>query len=91
MNKHKTHHYVDESGIYIGGFGDGATPPDGAIKVFRGPKNGNDTWDGIKWNDYIPTPLPAPDRDAAIRAIITALSASGMDMTDAQAAMDKME
>lgn len=36
-------------------------------------------------------PRPAPDRDAAILAIITALTNSGMDMTEVQAAMDRME
>lgn len=87
MNKHKTHFYVDANGVQIGGFGDGATPPAGAIKVPKPPKDGRDVWDADKnkWVDYIPAPQPAPDRDAAIRALILG------DTVAAQAAMDKME
>ena len=83
--KHKTHHYVVADGVYLGGFGDGATPPDGAIKVPLAPKHGKDVWDGVKWVDYTPTPQPAPDINAAIRALIAG------DTVAAQAAMDKME
>ena len=83
--KHKTHHYVDESGAYLGGFGDGATQPDGAIKVPLAPKHGLDTWDGVKWVHYVRPPRPAPDLDAAIQAIIDG------DLVAAQAAMDKMK
>lgn len=49
-----TKHYVNESGKYLGGFGDGAEPPDGAISV-PAPINGLDTWDGANWIAYTPT------------------------------------
>ena len=82
--KHRTYHYVDASGIYIGGFGDGATPPEGAIKV-PAPKHGKDVWDGEKWTRYVRPSQNVPDLKAAVQAIISG------DMIAAQTAMDKME
>lgn len=42
-----TLHFVDADGNYIGGFGDGAIPPDGAIQVEQAPKHGHDKWDHV--------------------------------------------
>lgn len=43
-----TTHYRDSDGNYIGGFGDGATPPDGAIQC-PAPTRASDTWNGSAW------------------------------------------
>ncbi|WP_320179665.1 DUF4376 domain-containing protein [Roseovarius pacificus] len=66
--KHETKHFVDANGVYIGGFGDGAAAPVGAIEVSR-PPSAFHSWNGENW---IP---PAPnseqvdaERDRRIRA-----------------------
>ena len=43
-----TTHFSSPDGTYLGGFGDGAKPPKGAIEV-PAPAHGRDTWDGGKW------------------------------------------
>ena len=43
-----TKFYVDQNGILIGGFGDGAEPPSSAVEV-PVPPDGNATWDGSSW------------------------------------------
>jgi len=43
-----TTHYSDAQGNYIGGFGDGATPPAGAIER-PAPNAASDTWNGSAW------------------------------------------
>ena len=43
-----TKHYRDDSGNYIGGFGDGARPPAGAIET-PAPVDGRMKWIGDKW------------------------------------------
>lgn len=49
--KHETHFYVDEKGVYIGGFGDGAKPTDpNAIRVLVAPDRGDDVWNGSSWD-----------------------------------------
>lgn len=50
-----TKFYVDQNGILIGGFGDGAEPPSSAIEV-PAPPDGNATWDGLSWN-FPPMPV----------------------------------
>lgn len=46
-----TKHYIDDDGAYIGGFGDGAEPPAGAIKVDTPPKDGRDRFINGAWVD----------------------------------------
>ena len=59
-----TKHFVDETGNYIGGFGDGAVPPEGAIEVFTAPSCGTDTWNGEIW---IIKPLSQKAQDKAAK------------------------
>ena len=44
-----TKHYVNDAGQYIGGFGDGAKAPVGAIEVPE-PPHGKAIWDGSSWS-----------------------------------------
>lgn len=78
-----TKHYIDADGNYLGGFGGGALPPDGSIKV-KAPKNGNDKYVNGKWVDHVPTPQSRPDLVKAIQALIDG------DTVAAQVAMDKL-
>ena len=48
-----TKHFADIDGNYIGGFGDGAEPPKGAIST-TAPHHGLDKWDGGGWVPYVP-------------------------------------
>lgn len=48
--------YVDENGVLIGGFGDGAQPPEGALVVPE-PPHGSATWTGFEW---VMPPVPVP-------------------------------
>lgn len=50
-----TKHYVDLNGKYIGGFGDGAEPPQGSVEVPR-PPSAFHTWDGSSWVPPAATP-----------------------------------
>lgn len=43
-----TLHFVDDNGLYLGGFGDGAKPPEGSIEV-PAPSDGRMEWDGSEW------------------------------------------
>lgn len=43
-----TQHYVDAQGAYLGGYGDGATPPAGATEVPE-PPHGEAIWEGEAW------------------------------------------
>lgn len=43
-----TKHYADADGTYLGGFGDGARPPEGAIET-PAPLHGKMRWTGSKW------------------------------------------
>jgi hypothetical protein len=43
-----TKFYVDENGVQLGGFGDGALPPDGAVEVPE-PPNGWALWSNGTW------------------------------------------
>lgn len=43
-----TLHYVDAQGVYLGGFGDGAAPPHGAVEVPE-PPHGLATWVNGAW------------------------------------------
>ena len=43
-----TQHYVDAQGVYLGAFGDGATPPQGAVEV-PAPPHGLATWANGAW------------------------------------------
>lgn len=49
--------YVDQNGALLGGFGDGAQPPEGAIEVPE-PPHGAATWSGSEWI-MPPAPVPA--------------------------------
>jgi hypothetical protein len=43
-----TKHYVDLDGNYLGGFGDGALPPEGAIER-EAPVDGRMNYNGTAW------------------------------------------
>ena len=49
-----TKHYVTSEGIYIGGFGDGAEPPVGAIEVSDPPDHAMQLWLNGAWQVYAP-------------------------------------
>ena len=42
-------YYVDQNGIYLGGYGGGANPPNGAIEVQKPPAHGLDKWVNGAW------------------------------------------
>jgi hypothetical protein len=46
--------YVDAKGNQLGGFGDGALPPNGAVLV-PAPPDGFHIWSGEKWLPPVPT------------------------------------
>lgn len=46
-----TKHYIDGSGSYLGGFGDGAEPPAESIEVDTPPKDGRDRFINGAWVD----------------------------------------
>jgi len=50
-----TLHFRNVAGNYIGGFGDGAEVPDGAIPC-PAPTNAKDVWSGTQWETYVPSP-----------------------------------
>lgn len=52
-----TKFFVDENSALLGGFGDGAQPPEGAIEVPE-PPHGEATWTGSEWV-MPPAPVPA--------------------------------
>ena len=60
-----TKHYVTSEGVYIGGFGDGAEPPVGAIEVSTAPDHAAQLWLNGAWQAYVP---PREDQEAARRA-----------------------
>lgn len=59
-----TKHYVNDAGQYIGGFGDGAVPPQGAVEVPE-PPHGRATWDGAAW--HLPVPTPTREEQEKLR------------------------
>ena len=50
-----TTHYVTEAGAYIGGFGDGAVPPEGAIEVKCPPNHASQLFVDGNWQAYTPS------------------------------------
>lgn len=60
-----TKHYVTSEGVYIGGFGDGAEPPAGAIEVSTAPDHAAQLWLNGTWLAYVP---PKAEQEAARRA-----------------------
>ncbi len=50
-----TKHFVTNSGVYIGGFGDGAQPPKGAIEVIIPPTHASQLWVNGRWQNSTPT------------------------------------
>ena len=55
-----TRHYRDDQNNYVGGFGDGAEPPPGAIEVDKAPNHGTDKWKNNKWEE---DPIEKEKRD----------------------------
>jgi hypothetical protein len=76
-----TQFYVDASGQFLGGFGDGAKPPSGATEVTTAPPSGDYTWSGKKW--VAPTPTLADQAAAAIASglAITSTATPALDGT----------
>ena len=72
-------HYVDGLGTYLGGFGDGALPPEGAVEV-PAPPHGKAVWSGVAW--VMPPPV-APSSVPAIK-LMRALQRIILDRTDPQ-------
>jgi hypothetical protein len=60
-----TKHYVTPEGVYIGGFGDGAEPPAGAIEVSTAPDHAAQLWFNGEWQAYVP---PKTEQEAARKA-----------------------
>lgn len=54
-------HYVDENGVYIGGYLEGDELPVGAVEVPAAPEHGADVWTGTEW-DITARPLPIKPR-----------------------------
>jgi len=50
-----TKHYTTSEGVYLGGFGDGATPADGAIEVASAPTHASQLWASGQWQSRIYT------------------------------------
>lgn len=59
-----TKFYRDDSNKYVGGFGDGAVPPAGAIEVPDAPTFADDIWVGNKWEQ---DPVKKADREKKIK------------------------
>ena len=57
-----TKHYVTSEGVYIGGFGDGAEPPAGAIEVLTAPDHAAQLWLNGVWLPYV---SPKAEQEAA--------------------------
>lgn len=78
-----TKYYVDEDGVYLGGYGDGASVPEGSTEVDV-PAHGLDIWVDGEWELY-----EEPVRDKRQEAYISELSREGTfektigDMLDA--------
>ncbi|NBE05921.1 hypothetical protein [Paragemmobacter ruber] len=53
-----TQFFVDTQGRFIGAFGDGATPPEGAVEVDVPPPDGRMVWAGEGWT-YDPATFQA--------------------------------
>jgi hypothetical protein len=52
-----TEYYFSSTGQFLGGFIDGAIPPDGAVLYgITAPMNGLDTWLNGVYTSYVPTP-----------------------------------
>jgi len=64
-----TKHYVTDSGVYIGGFGDGALPPSGAIEVADPPLHASQLWVNGAWQAYVP---PRQEQEAKRKAAYVA-------------------
>jgi hypothetical protein len=64
-----TKHYVTPEGVYIGGFGDGAEPPAGAIEVLTAPDHAAQLWRNGAWLAYVP---PKAEQEAARKAAYVA-------------------
>lgn len=60
-----TKHYVTSGGVYVGGFGDGAQPPAGAIEVMEPPAHASQLWVNGAWQAYVP---PKEIQEAARRS-----------------------
>lgn len=50
-----TKYYVDDIGNYLGGFGEGVTPPDGGLEVPNPPNHALQLWVASQWQAYTPT------------------------------------
>ena len=79
----KTEFYVDSNGKQYGGFGNGAKPPEGAVKVPE-PQHGKDVWDVDHWIPYVPPILEDSPTVAALQAILDG------DMVAAQEAINQL-
>lgn len=51
-----TQFFVDAEGRFIGGFGDGAVPPEGAVEVMVAPPSGAAIWTDGAWVEPVPVP-----------------------------------
>jgi len=46
-----TKYFVDENGVYLGGF-DGVEPPEGAQEVLTAPEHARQIWASGNWSEY---------------------------------------
>lgn len=71
--------FVDAQGAYIGAFGDGAVPPEGAVEVSDPPPQGDAKWTGQEW--IVPVQPRAEWRLTARadrRSLVLAMAAAGI-------------
>lgn len=67
-----TRFFVDETGAFIGGFGDGAEPPAGAVEVELPPPDGSAIWNGGAWTMPLRREGASLSKIAFCRALYTA-------------------
>ena len=76
-----TKYFVDEAGVYIGGF-DGADPPNGAIEVPIAPDDARQIWDALT-QAYGEIPPPNVSSVSARQFKLQLLAAGLLDQVDA--------
>ena len=53
-------YFRSKANEFLGAFGPGITPPEGAIEVAAPPAHAGELWDGAGWDGVIPAPEPDP-------------------------------
>lgn len=79
-----TEHYVDAQGNYLGGYGDGAEPPEGSKKVPVAPSHGWQSWDGTAWyfKDEVAAEMVRDQRDDILKNVVDPIAANPLRWND---------